>query len=121
VGSLYAIKKWEPGTHFHEQKQGGDLIELTLKDSAIRLAIIEKYKRIVINRPDSVIILCFVCGGAKSVVMHVQASEARLPQLGPCRCDELPDLPVDINNVEKVLTTEGEVERMYVRLKGDNG
>lgn len=61
------------------------MIELTASD-APRIFLLRADRRILISRTDSLIVLCALCGGALSLLLHVDPSKARLPGMVPCRC-----------------------------------
>lgn len=62
------------------------MIDITAHD-APQVYVPRTGNRFYISRPDALLLMCKQCGGAVSIVLHVQPSEARLPIVKQCRCE----------------------------------
>jgi len=67
--------------------------ELTAPNSPVRVALSEKYARLVVSHPDYLLILCLHCGGTKSLTLHKQSGQCEIPTLFACYCDKPTFLP----------------------------
>lgn len=62
------------------------MTEIT-SSGAPRVFVAPRGNRVYISRHDALIVLCSVCGGAISVVLHMQVINARVPVLTQCKCE----------------------------------
>ncbi len=69
------------------------MLDLTAKDSPVRVALSEKYARLAVSHPDYLLVVCLVCGGTKSITLHKQPGQCDLPTLFACYCDAPTFLP----------------------------
>lgn len=60
--------------------------EITASSESPRVLVIPEWGRMIISRPEAVIMVCLRCGGALPVILHVHHSKAWLPPLRECKC-----------------------------------
>ena len=61
--------------------------ELTTPESPVRVFVSERRGRMVINRPDCLLIVCLICAGTKAIILHKNVGKADIPTVFACSCD----------------------------------